>query len=106
MVLNRLLLAAIAGSMAATAAAAPARQTVVTCRNPASGTAWQLRIDYDRGTVNANAARIGDAEISWHDAADGANYTLDRRSGALTGVVASSTGGYFVHDQCTPETPR
>ena len=72
----------------------------VTCTNPFSGATWQIRIDYDRGTVDSYPARIGDAEISWHDAKDGGHYTLDRASGKLTVVVASSTGGYFLHDLC------
>ncbi len=73
---------------------------LITCTNPASGATWQISIDYDRATVDANPARVSDAEISWHDAKDGGNYTLDRHSGALTVIVASSTGGYFLHDHC------
>ncbi len=79
-----------------------ARAPVMTCTNPASGATWQISIDYERATVDANPARVSDAEISWHDAKDGGNYTLDRRSGSLTVVVASSTGGYFLHDHCEP----
>ncbi len=73
---------------------------MITCTNPASGATWQISIDYDRATVDANPAWVSDAEISWHDAKDGGNYTLDRRSGNLTVIVASSTGGYFLHDHC------
>ena len=73
---------------------------MITCTNPASGATWQISIDYDRATVDANPARVSDAEISWHDAKDGGNYTLDRKSGKLTVIVASSTGGYFLHDHC------
>ncbi len=58
-----------------------AARAPITCTNPASGASWQIKIDYDRGTVDSNPARISDAEISWHDAADGWNYTLDRKSG-------------------------
>jgi hypothetical protein len=72
----------------------------ITCVNPASGWAWQIDIDFARATVDANPAQVSDAEISWHDAKDGGNYTLDRRSGELTVIVASSTGGYFLHDHC------
>lgn len=79
---------------------AVARGVHVTCTNPASGATWRIRIDYERATVDANPARIGGAEISWHDAKDGGNYTLDRHSGALTVIIASSTGGYFLHDRC------
>jgi len=79
--------------------------TAVTCTNPASGARWEIRIDYDNRTVDANPARISDAQISWHDARDGGNYTLDRTSGELTVIVASSTGGYFLHDRCRLEKP-
>jgi hypothetical protein len=72
----------------------------ITCTNPLSGATWQIGIDYGRATVDANPARVSDAEISWRDAKNGWNYTLDRRSGELTVVVASSTGGYFLHDHC------
>jgi hypothetical protein len=73
---------------------------LITCTNPASGATWQISIDYDRATVDANSARIGDSEIAWRDARDGGHYTLDLRSGELTVIVASSTGGYFLHDHC------
>jgi hypothetical protein len=75
-------------------------ERAITCTNPASGTRWQIRVDYERSTVDSYPARITDGGISWHDASDGGNYTLDRRSGDLTVVVASSTGGYFLHDRC------
>ena len=75
-------------------------ETAVTCTNVASGTNWHIRIDYDKATVDANPARISDAEISWHEPADGGNYTLDRKSEKLTVIVASSTGGYFLYHRC------
>jgi hypothetical protein len=77
--------------------------TVVTCANPYSGATWQIRIDYDRSMVDSNPARINDATISWRDAKDGRNYTLDRKSGKLTIILASSTGGSFLYDQCKLE---
>jgi hypothetical protein len=97
-------LAAIAVSMAVSPClGAAADSATLTCTNIASGASWQIRIDYDKGTVDSYPARIGSAEISWHDAADGGNYTLDRASGDLTAVVASSTGGYFLHHHCRLE---
>ena len=84
---------------------AVARETQVTCVNLASGTAWNIRIDYDRHTVDSNSASISDGEISWRDASDGDNYTLDRKSGDLTMVAASSTGGYFLHHHCKLDKP-
>jgi hypothetical protein len=75
----------------------------ITCTNPASGANWQIMIDYDQRTVDSNPARINDSEISWRDATDGWNYSLDRKSGNLTVVLASSTGGNFLHDRCKLE---
>jgi hypothetical protein len=92
----------LAASIAAIAGSAPGRavETAVTCTNNSSGTPWQLAIDYGKSTVDNNPARISEAEITWHDGKDGGNYTLDRKSGALTGVFASSTGGYFLYHRC------
>ena len=96
-------------ALAVTAAIGPAfdalaasGMSAMTCTNPASGASWQITIDYDRSTVDSYPARIGADEISWHDAKAGGNYTLDRKSGKLTFVAPSSTGGYFLHDHCAP----
>ena len=76
---------------------------IMTCTNSASGASWQIRIDYGTGTVDSNPARISAGKIAWHDATDGGNYTLDRASGKLTVIVASSTGGYFLYHYCRHE---
>jgi hypothetical protein len=78
----------------------PRSESVITCINRVSGWSWQIRIDYTRSTVDSNPAHINNAQISWHDQTDGGNYTLDRNSGNLTVIVASSTGGYFLHHHC------
>ena len=78
----------------------------VTCTNPISGASWQIAIDFEKATVDSNQAKITLATISWFDPVDGGNYTLDRKSGALTAIVASSTGGYFRHGRCTLEKSR
>jgi len=105
MIVKRLLIAA--GGMIvfvfATAHGAPLGKSAITCTNPVSGATWQVRIDYDESTVDSYPARIRDATISWHDAKDGGNYTLDRKSGNLTVIVASSTGGSFFYDRCKLE---
>jgi hypothetical protein len=75
-------------------------QAAVTCTNPTSGATWQIRIDYDYSTVDSNPASISESQIKWRDAKDGWNYTLDRKSGNLTVVLASSTGGNFLYDRC------
>jgi hypothetical protein len=87
---------------AAAAGAAASGGTAMTCTNVASGAQWQIHIDFQKSTVDANPAEITAQTISWHDASDGGNYTLDRKSGNLTVIVASSTGGYFLHHQCKP----
>jgi hypothetical protein len=81
---------------------AQAGGVAVTCTNPFSGAIWQIAIDYDHRTVDSNPARISDTEISWRDAKDGWNYTLNRKSGKLTVILASATGGNFLYDQCSP----
>jgi hypothetical protein len=74
-----------------------------TCTNLASGANWQIKIDFGKATVDSNPARISDAQISWRDASDGGNYSLDRKSGKLTVVLASSTGGSFFYHHCKLE---
>lgn len=98
------LAAGTVGLCAAAFAAAPS-ESAITCTNPASGTTWQIKVDYAHNTVDANAANISDSKISWHDAKDGGSYTLDRKSGNLTFVAPSSTGGYFIFDRCSLDTP-
>jgi hypothetical protein len=71
----------------------------VTCTNNSSGASWQINIDYDHGTVDSIPATISEAEISWHTT-DGQNFKLDRKSGDLTVILASSTGGSFLYDRC------
>jgi hypothetical protein len=95
----------VAALVAAPVAGANAQkgETAISCTNPYSGATWQIRIDYDRSTVDSNPARISEATISWRDAKDGWNYTLDRKSGKLTVILASATGGNFLYDQCKLE---
>jgi hypothetical protein len=90
-------------SAPAVCAEAQRGETAITCANPISGATWQIKIDYDRSTVDANPARFSDAQIRWKAAADGGNYTLDRKTGNLTVVMASSTGGSFLYDRCKLE---
>ena len=97
----------VAGFLVSTVnGAAQAGATAITCTNPTSGTSWQISIDFDKATVDSNRAEITGAKISWFDPMDGGNYTLDRTSGDLTAIVASSTGGYFRHGHCSLESSR
>jgi hypothetical protein len=91
---------ALAFCIAAAPGEAAPGTLLVTCTNPSSGTTWQIAVDFDHATVDANPASVSNDAISWRDAKDGWSYTLDRHSGELTVVVASSTGGYFLHDRC------
>jgi hypothetical protein len=108
MVLTRPL-AAIIGALAVCCgirgghAEAPRGEAAITCMNLSSGASWQIRIDYDRGTVDSNPASISDSAISWRDAKDGWNYRLDRKNGNLTVILASSTGGNMLFDRCKLE---
>ncbi len=97
-------LTVIAGALAliiATPVASLAQHDVkaVTCTNNSSGASWQINIDYDQSTVDTIPASISTGEISWHTA-DGQYFKLDRKSGDLTVVLASSTGGSFLYDRC------
>ena len=105
---NRVLAARIAGLVAglvvpAINGDAQQSETAITCTNPLSGTSWRIAINFDKATVDSNRAEITDAKITWFDPTDGGNYTLDRKSGDLTAIVASSTGGYFRHGRCSVE---
>jgi hypothetical protein len=79
---------------------AQANESAITCTNPASGASWQIKIDYAKSAVDSNAASISEATISWRDAKDLRNYTLDRKTGKLTVILASATGGNFIYAQC------
>jgi hypothetical protein len=92
----------IAGAPAPPSFGAQSAESVFNCTNLASGAGWQIRINFQASTVDSNPARISSSTISWYDPADGGNYSLDRSSGNLTVIIASSTGGYFIHDRCRP----
>ncbi len=87
----------------AASGAVPHAAATLVCTNPASQASWRIRIDFEKSVVDSNPARISEGKITWHDRTDGGYYTLDRTSGELTVVVASSTGGYFLHDHCAPD---
>ena len=99
-------LAAVFGALAVMAAApassddAQRGERAITCMNKSSGTTWQIKVDYDRRTVDTNPASISDSKIAWRDANDGWRYTLDLKSGDLTVVLASSMGGNMYFHRC------
>jgi|SRR3954454_5412309 hypothetical protein len=101
------LLMLIAGTAIASGdALAQPSAAAVTCTNPMNGASWQIAIDYGKGTVDSHPAQITPGKISWFDANDGGNYTLDRTSGDFTAIIASSTGGYFRRGHCNLEKAR
>jgi len=94
------------------ASAEPARLTIppdaaaIECVNADNGFAWTMRLDARAGAVDGWPARFEARRISWRDGADGGAYVLDRETGALTIVRASSTGGYTSFDHCTARPRR
>ena len=100
--LNRKLLAAAVvtvGSLAASPAV-PAAVLDFQCVNAASGASWTVSVDDQKRTVDGTPADITASRISWRDPASGGLYDLDRKSGALTFVNPSSTGGYMLFHRC------
>jgi hypothetical protein len=91
---------AVAGTPALPSFGAEGTESVLNCTNLASGVGWQIKINFQARTVDANPARITTTTISWLDPTDGRRYSLDRSTGNLTVAIASSTGGYFIHDRC------
>jgi hypothetical protein len=81
---------------------APHGTSVLSCTNNSSGFNWKMKVDYDHSTVDAFPAKISATEMSWHTPG-GENYKLDRKTGNLTVIVASSTGGSFLYDRCKQE---
>ncbi|WP_284944168.1 hypothetical protein [Acidisoma cladoniae] len=79
----------------------PARaDSALHCRNTTSGATWDLPVDLGHGTVDSYPAQITDRAISWVDTSTGRFYDFDRASGAMDMHVASSTGGFYLTDQC------
>jgi hypothetical protein len=94
---------AIGIAISAGGSQAQSGETAITCTNPVSGATWQIKIDYDQHTVDSNPAHFSETEIAWRGEKDRWNYKLDRKSGNLTIVLASSTGGNFLYDHCKLE---
>ena len=101
-------MAGLAAGLAAATISCEAQEgrAAIICTNPVSGTSWQIVIDYDKATVDSYPADISAAAISWFDPMDGGHYRLDRKSGALSATVASSTGGFARHARCNLEELR
>lgn len=74
--------------------------SVITCTNPTSGAAWTIDVDFAHAMVDGYPASIDAGQIYWKDPKDLRNYTLDRKTGELTVIAASSTGGNIWSDRC------
>ncbi len=92
--------AAVISTAACGGNSADAAAIIFRCTNPKSGTTWDVIVDYDRSTADSFQAEITATQIAWHDTVHGGYYYLDRASGALTFLNASSTGGYVTHHTC------
>ena len=88
---------ALLASLLCAAAAAP---TELDCTNTTSGAQWRYNVDWTKSTINRKPAVITDSLITWQDTEVGPNYSFDRSSGVMTKIVASSTGGGILYDQC------
>jgi hypothetical protein len=77
-----------------------ATQFTIQCVNLASGTSWSVQVDDQLQTVDGTPAQMTSRRISWRDAVSGGAFDLDRGSGVLTFINASSTGGYILRYQC------
>ena len=80
--------------------AVPLEATRVTCVNTVSGFSWDLRLDPAGRRVDGWPAAFRGRKVDWRDGSDGAGYTLDRVTGLLTIMRASSTGGVANVDNC------
>jgi hypothetical protein len=70
------------------------------CKNTSSGATWDVKVDLDRSTVDSFPAQITKTNISWRDTKQRGSYDLDRATGALTQVNASSMGGTLWFHHC------
>jgi hypothetical protein len=79
---------------------AEAGPATMLCRNTTSGATWTVTVDSQAATVDGIPARITSGLISWKDD-EGRFYDLHRDTGVLEMHVASSTGGFYLMDQCS-----
>jgi hypothetical protein len=86
-----------AASAPRSASSAP---VAIRCTNPYSRTSWTITVNYTHRTVDEFPAKISRTEIRWDDTVHGGHYSLNRMTGDLTVLFASSTGGYALHDVC------
>lgn len=88
------------GLLAVVPKLAHAEVTALVCTNPSSGTTWNVKIDFDRHTVDSFPAKIDDRWITWEDTQQNHIYEYERASGNLTMRGPSAMGGYFLYYHC------
>ncbi|HUO43339.1 MAG TPA: hypothetical protein VMT94_00315 [Burkholderiales bacterium] len=99
---NALLIALAAGGamLSGYSSKADASPQILRCTNTTSGVSWDVKIDYQNGTVDGFPAVIANDNIKWNDNLRGGHYQLDRASGNMTVIFASSTGGFMLNHKC------
>ena len=97
MSLARTLSSVVAAAISTAHAADSAHAADITFLQSVDGRGSQVA---RRGTADSFPAEITGSQIAWHDTLHGGYYYLDRASGALTFLNASSTGGYATHHTC------
>lgn len=80
--------------------AVDAQVVILRCTNPVSGATWDTKINFENKTADSFPATITEESIKWHNVLQGGQYSLDRISGELTVLFASSTGGFALKDKC------
>jgi hypothetical protein len=96
----RLVSAVCVGCACCAVCEASTAAVIVRCTNPYSRASWTIAVDYAHRTVDQFPAKISSSEIRWDDTVHGGHYSLNRMTGELTVIFASSTGGYMLHDVC------
>ncbi len=71
------------------------------CMNTYSGWKWNVTVDLENRTVDqAYPASISGDDVWWRDTKEGADFKLNRATGALTQYNASSMGGNMLFHKC------
>jgi hypothetical protein len=79
--------------------------TLIRCVNLASGASWTIDLDAARQMADGQRAEFGLSTVHWRDPVNTGDYELDRVSGKLTVIRASSTGGYTLFYACSVARP-
>ncbi len=107
LVRTRPLAAGIGALVLGTTVPAVSGETAITCTNLSSGASFQIKIDYDRSTVDTNPARISDREISWRDPQPPAAISsMIAASWSIEAAIAELNFATFASRSAPPSAPR